>query len=252
MPLPNQQSIQTKNAFFFSHDSNARNDEKIVRLRMKHGAEGYGIYFMLIELLMEASDYRIATDYLSLAFNLHVEEETIRSVIEDFGLFHLSRDKKHFYSQSLLDRVKPLEKIREKRRKAGLRSAEVRRSKKLAAEQQEQTENTCSTPVDKKGTEESREEKSREKKSKGEQSREKAFTPPTLPQVETYCKERKNKVDAQRFVNFYQAKGWMVGKNKMKDWRAAVRSWEQLEQTQAQTRAPNIVLHSNQMNYEQF
>lgn len=54
----------------------------------------------------------------------------------------------------------------------------------------------------------------------------KSFTPPTLEQVEAYCLERKNKVDAQRFVDYYTANGWQVGKNKMKDWKATVRTWE--------------------------
>jgi predicted phage replisome organizer len=52
------------------------------------------------------------------------------------------------------------------------------------------------------------------------------FTPPTLDQVKNYCDERSNSVDADRFINFYSSKGWMVGKNKMKDWKAAVRTWE--------------------------
>jgi hypothetical protein len=52
------------------------------------------------------------------------------------------------------------------------------------------------------------------------------FTPPTVEEVTTYCKERNNGVDAQRFVDFYSSKGWMVGKNRMKDWQASVRTWE--------------------------
>lgn len=52
------------------------------------------------------------------------------------------------------------------------------------------------------------------------------FISPTVEEVRAYCKERKNYVDANRFVDFYAAKGWMVGKNKMKDWKAAVRTWE--------------------------
>ncbi len=52
------------------------------------------------------------------------------------------------------------------------------------------------------------------------------FIPPTLEEVAAYCKERNNRVDAGRFVDFYTAKGWMVGKNKMKDWKSAVRTWE--------------------------
>ena len=52
------------------------------------------------------------------------------------------------------------------------------------------------------------------------------FIPPTLEEVQAYCQERGNKVDAEQFVNFYSAKGWYVGKNKMKDWKACVRTWE--------------------------
>ena len=52
------------------------------------------------------------------------------------------------------------------------------------------------------------------------------FVPPTVDEVGFYCAERNNSVDAERFVDFYQSKGWMVGKNKMKDWRAAVHTWE--------------------------
>ena len=52
------------------------------------------------------------------------------------------------------------------------------------------------------------------------------FTPPTVEEVQTYCSERHNTVDAERFVDFYEAKGWMIGKNAMKDWKAAVRTWE--------------------------
>lgn len=52
------------------------------------------------------------------------------------------------------------------------------------------------------------------------------FAPPTLSEVQAYCKERNNSVNAETFVNFYQSKDWYVGKNKMKDWKAAVRTWE--------------------------
>ena len=54
----------------------------------------------------------------------------------------------------------------------------------------------------------------------------KQFKPPTVEEVRDYCYERNNNVDAESFVDFYESKGWMVGKNKMKDWKAAVRTWE--------------------------
>ncbi len=71
------------------------------------------------------------------------------------------------------------------------------------------------------------EEKEKEKKEKRGKP---AFTPPTLDEVREYCRERGGCVDAERFLDFYAAKGWMIGKNRMKDWRAAVRNWERTGQ----------------------
>lgn len=52
------------------------------------------------------------------------------------------------------------------------------------------------------------------------------FIPPSIEEVSAYCIERGNKVNPQRFIDHYTSNGWMVGKNKMKDWQAAVRTWE--------------------------
>ena len=51
------------------------------------------------------------------------------------------------------------------------------------------------------------------------------FVPPTVEEVRAYCQEKGIKVDADRFVDFYASKGWVVGKSKMKDWKAAARNW---------------------------
>ena len=57
----------------------------------------------------------------------------------------------------------------------------------------------------------------------------KLFTIPMISEVESYCLERKNNIEPESFINFYDSKGWMVGKNKMKDWRACIRTWEMRE-----------------------
>lgn len=51
------------------------------------------------------------------------------------------------------------------------------------------------------------------------------FSPPSVDEVNMYCQEKGLSIDAQRFVDYYESNGWMVGRNKMKDWRAAVRNW---------------------------
>lgn len=52
------------------------------------------------------------------------------------------------------------------------------------------------------------------------------FVPPSVEEVAAYCRERNNRIDPQTFVDFYASKGWVVGKSKMKDWKAAIRTWE--------------------------
>lgn len=54
----------------------------------------------------------------------------------------------------------------------------------------------------------------------------KRFIKPTLEEVEEYCKERNNNIDAERFIDFYESKGWKVGSSPMKDWKACIRTWE--------------------------
>ncbi len=54
----------------------------------------------------------------------------------------------------------------------------------------------------------------------------KYFKAPTILEIENYCKERNNNIEAEVFFNFYESKGWKVGKAKMKNWQAAVRTWE--------------------------
>jgi len=54
----------------------------------------------------------------------------------------------------------------------------------------------------------------------------KYFKKPKISEVEDYCLKRNNNIDAEAFINFYESKGWMVGKNKMKNWKAAIITWE--------------------------
>ena len=63
----------------------------------------------------------------------------------------------------------------------------------------------------------------------------KYFKKPTISEVENYCKERKNNVDAEAFWDFYESKDWFVGKSKMKCWKSAVRNWERGDKKKPQT-----------------
>ena len=72
---------------------------------------------------------------------------------------------------------------------------------------------------------------------------------PTLDEVKAYCNERNNRVDPERFIDYYTANGWKVGKNPMKDWKAAVRTWERGEKTRSRNTLLNYketgTSHSN-------
>lgn len=81
-----------------------------------------------------------------------------------------------------------------------------------------------------------------------------AFIPPTLEEVANYCNERNNKVDPQRFIDFYSASGWMRGKNKIKDWKACIRTWERssgIAVTPASTKN-NAFMNFDQRNYDEL
>ena len=78
------------------------------------------------------------------------------------------------------------------------------------------------------------------------------FKKPTISEIQAYCKERNNSVDPEQFFDFYECKGWMVGKNKMKDWKAAVRTWERNSNPQkAKSKLEQKMESINQMYMEQ-
>jgi hypothetical protein len=108
-----------KAAQYFSHDSNARNDEKIIALRMKLGWEGFGLYWAIVEMLRESTDYRLSVNFNLLAFELRTSNETVKSIVTGFGLFTIEEDQ--FYSQSLCNRMLLKEEVSDKNRENALK-----------------------------------------------------------------------------------------------------------------------------------
>lgn len=78
------------------------------------------------------------------------------------------------------------------------------------------------------------------------------FAPPTLDELNAYCGEKGLRIDAQRFIDFYESKGWMIGKNQMKDWKAAVRNWSrsQRQELTAKAAAGNKFNNFHQRDYD--
>jgi uncharacterized phage protein (TIGR02220 family) len=164
---------------YFSHDSNARNDEKIARLRMKHGSAGYGVYFMILERLREAKDYMSIKDYNLIAFDLRDDSQLIKSVVEDFGLFAFVTDKDRgecFYSKSFNDRMVLKDEKSKKRAEAGKRGAAKRWGDKVEAESSTNDSNAMAKP--------SKKIASKEKESKVNKSKEDTNSPAEAEQHE--------------------------------------------------------------------
>lgn len=228
-----------KDAFYFKHDSNARTDEKLTEVRMNHGWEGYGLYWAIVEKLRESSEYKMTCNYKVIAFDLQTQPEIIRAIVEDYGLFEI--EENWFWSSRLCEDLGHWNDIKAKRSAAGKASAESKARAKAERTNQEQESNTCSTPVQHmdntaltqvqlieeniKDDNTGKDNKDGDEK-KSTVQKAKKFVKPTLEEVAAYCQERNNLVDPQRFLSYYNSNGWKVGRNPMKDWKAAVVSWE--------------------------
>ena len=78
----------------------------------------------------------------------------------------------------------------------------------------------------------------------------KRFVKPTLDDVQAYCRERQNNVDPESFVDFYESKGWKVGNQSMKDWKAAVRTWERRDNNRPRYKTRDERLRENDRELE--
>lgn len=123
-----------KKSSYFSHDSNARNSDKLIRLRMKWKAAGYGVYFMILERLREEPNYMSVKDYNMIAFDLREDASMIKSVVEDFGLFAFTEDGKCFYSESFNRRMAVKDEKSRKQAEAGRKAMQRRWGKTADAE----------------------------------------------------------------------------------------------------------------------
>ena len=92
---------------YFPHDSNARNDIKLIKLRSKYGYEGYGIYFALIELLFSEDNNLCIEDYDTLAFGLQCSPDILKDIISNFDLFII--EDNCFYSKRLDDVINEIQ-----------------------------------------------------------------------------------------------------------------------------------------------
>lgn len=85
---------------------------------------------------------------------------------------------------------------------------------------------------------------------KKENIKRKSFVKPTIEEINQYCQERNNSINAEAFYDFYESKDWYVGKNKMKDWKACVRTWEKRNETKPKKKSIDEVFEEVRKKYE--
>ncbi len=88
---------------YFSHDYNSRNDKKLIKVFMKYGVAGIGIYWCIIEMLYEEAGYLDTIEYERITFELRTEYDTVKDIIENFDLFIIKGTK--FHSETAIDRL---------------------------------------------------------------------------------------------------------------------------------------------------
>lgn len=199
------------------------------KLRKIAGGDTYTVIYLKLQLLSLKDEGLLyyegvePTFYEEMALALDEDEENVRATLlflENMGLIIQKSDHEYMLTEVpylIGGESESAERVRRFRDKKALHcNGEVTPSNALVT--------NCNTEIEidiEKDIEKDIEIEKNESKTKR-----KRFTPPTLEEVQAYCIERNNNVDPQRFIDYYTSNGWQVGKNKMKDWRAAVRTWE--------------------------
>ena len=205
--------------------------KRIKRLRSLAGGDTYTIIYLKMQLKALKTDGYLYFDGImndfaeELALDIDESPENAKVTIQyllSVGLLECSEDGDEFrlpYMQQLI----------------GSETSSTRRSQRFRAKQKEQKALQCNASEthmqqNRNGEIDIEIEKDIEIDKERVKKESRNFVPPTLQEVKAYCQERIREghpaVNPERFIDFYESKGWMVGKNKMKDWKAAVRTWE--------------------------
>lgn len=145
-------------SFYFPHDYNARNDPKMIALRMKEGMEGLGIYWAIVELLYEEGGFAMLSECERIAFDLRVKEERVKRVVINYQLFR--NDGTKFWSESCLRRIEQRNAKSNKARESALEGWNRRKLDANAL----QTHSEGNAIKERKGKEKKREERKEEEK----------------------------------------------------------------------------------------
>ena len=217
-----------KERFYFTHDFNARSDPKLQAVLVELGAAGLGIFWCIIEQLYEQDGVLPLKICKSIAFAMHVDVQTVESLINDFGLFE--NDGENFWSRSVNERLENRRDLTEKRKGAAAKRWQSAPECNCNANAM-QMQCKCNALAMQNDAIKEKENKKENKKEKdslpdGSESiaraREKT---PARTEVKDFVKTEGLGVDPDRFFDYNEARGWRVNGAQIVDWRAALRSW---------------------------
>lgn len=228
-------------AAYFPHDYNARTDPKLQQVMMTHGLHGIGAFWCIVEMMYEQGGRLPTSSMQAIAYNLHTTCELVESIIKDFDLFVLEED--FFSSKAVKTRIVKKEEISEMKRRAAIArwgtkemhqqytsNADAMHVHNISNADAMQSECTCNAIYKEKEIKEK--ENNIKENIKQATSR---FTAPSIEQIQAYITEKGYIMSAEEFFYFYDSKGWMVGKTKMKNWRSAVSRWAASEDARRNT-----------------
>lgn len=200
--------------------------KRIKKLRSLAGGDTYTIIYLKMQLKALKTEGYLYFDGImenfaeELALDIDESPENVKVTIQyllSVGLMECSEDGNEFclpYTQKLI----------------GSETASTQRVRDFRARKKQQKALHCNadeTKVKRLGNADIDIEIDKDIDKEKDKKESRNFVPPSLSEVKAYCQERNNGINPQHFIDFYASKGWMIGKNKMKDWKAAVRTWEQ-------------------------
>lgn len=195
---------------WFKHDSDANLDAKLQNVLLDYGLEGYGLYWYCLELIVG----KVNQD--NITFQL---EHDARIIARNTGstVQKVEEMMRYFVEQNLFestDGVVTCLRLAKRLDKSMTSNPNMRQIIELSRGHDGVMTQSCKNRLD----------KTRLDKNK-DTGKAKRFSPPSLTEVSSYCVENNHNIQPEAFIDFYESKNWYVGKNKMKDWQAAVRNW---------------------------
>lgn len=192
-----------KDAYWFSHDANARNDKNMVKLRRMLSMKGVGIYWCIIEMLREEPGYKLPEESINeICFDLRCDQKDVMIIINDCGLLKIEDGL--LFSESLIGRMSRMDEIREARAIAGYKGGKSKAKRKQKSSKKEA-----------KPSYDSIEQNSIKENIK------KKFVPPNLQDVKTFFKDKGFGAElAERAFDYYDTANWKDSKgNKVRNWK---------------------------------